>query len=184
MLTKVFRPCLVSFKLSPLRNVNKLFLKMKALMNTSQLKFFSTVLRFFSRIGNELYFEATKTGLVLRTLNSSRTCYSSVIFLEQFFTSYQTTGDEYEDNNCRIAMRPILNVLKNYKTVKCLWISFGNNEFNCHFQFLHCQLKIDSKKERLIVDVTKPKDVHIINYVMILENENLEDMNIPKEVST
>lgn len=93
---------------------------MKAFMNVSQTKFFSTVLRFMARIGNELYIEATKNGLVLRTLNSSGTCYSSVFFLEHFFVGYQTTGDEYEDNNCRIAMRAILNVLKNYKTVSSL----------------------------------------------------------------
>jgi hypothetical protein len=94
---------------------------MKAFMNMNQMKSFTKVLRFLARIGNELYFEAVNNRLILRTVNSSKTCFSSVIFLEHFFLNY-TEGDEEDDNNCRVAMRPLLLILKNYKTVRIIRI--------------------------------------------------------------
>jgi hypothetical protein len=93
-----------------------LLFAMKAHMNMCQMRAFTKVLRFLARIGNELYFEAVNNRLILRTVNSSKTCYSSVIFLEDFFITY-VEGAEDDDNNCRIAMRPLLSILKNFKTV-------------------------------------------------------------------
>lgn len=136
---------------------------MKACLGVNGLKTFSRVLRFLARIGNELYFEATQEGLIMRVVNTSKTCFCSITLNAMFFTTYSLTGDEYDANNCRVSARPLLQVLKNIK------------------QIISCQLQLDSSKERLVVDISKMKDVQVQYSVVILEHENLEDFELPKK---
>lgn len=135
---------------------------MKALLGSNALKVFSRNLKFLARIGNELYFEATQNALILRVVNTSKTSFCSITFDEIFFSTYETTGTVYEDNHCRVSARPLLQVLKNIKHV------------------VSCHLRMDSKKELLVVDIVKPKEIQVQYQITILERENLEDFEPTK----
>lgn len=128
---------------------------MKALLGSNGLKVFARIVRFLSRIGNELYFEATAEGLVLKAVNNSKTCFCTIEMNEIFFSNYTITGDDVEDNHCRVSTRPVLQVLKNIKHI------------------VSCQLSMDST-ELLIFDITKPKEIKVQYRVSVLEQENLE----------
>lgn len=134
---------------------------MKALLGPSGLKVFARVVRFLSRIGNELYFEATAEGLVLKAVNNSKTCFCTIAMNEIFFSNYTVTGDDDEEHHCRVSTRPVLQVLKNIKNV------------------VSCQLSMISS-ELLIFDVTKPKEIKIQYRVSVLEQENLESFEPPQ----
>lgn len=127
---------------------------MKALLGPNGLKVFARVVRFLSRIGNDLYFEATAEGLVLKAVNNSKTCYCTIALNEIFFSNYHITDDDDGDSHCRVSTRPVLQVLKNIKHV------------------VSCQLSTNS--ELLIFDITKPKEIKIQYKVSVLEQENLE----------
>ncbi|CRL05912.1 CLUMA_CG018925, isoform A [Clunio marinus] len=135
---------------------------MKASLGINGLKTFTKVIKFLSRIGNELYFEAVEEALILRVINSSKTCFCSVTFHEEFFVSYEQTGTEFDENSCRISARPLLHILKNIKNV------------------INCRLHLDSIKERLIVNIYKQKDIQKHHGITILEHEVLEDHMIPE----
>lgn len=79
-----------------------------------------------------------------------------------YFSHYELSGAEYEDNHCRISVRPLLQILRNIKTV------------------LSCQLRLDAKKERLVVDMMKQKDIEITYHIAILEHENFKNFDPPQ----
>lgn len=73
----------------------------------------------FSRIGNELYLEATQNGLILRTVNDSQTAFAVMNFETGFFTDFKidrSDSDEYS-NKCKVSMRSCLGVFKNMRQV-------------------------------------------------------------------
>lgn len=73
----------------------------------------------FSKIGNELYFEATPDGLDLKTINSTNTAYAVVQFRRDFFISFQQgSSDTPDENCCKISVKPILKIFKSLATVR------------------------------------------------------------------
>lgn len=73
----------------------------------------------FSRIGNELYVEASSSGLTLRTVNDSQTAFAVMNFEIGFFTDFKidrSNSDEYS-NKCKISMKSCLGVFKNMRQV-------------------------------------------------------------------
>lgn len=73
----------------------------------------------FSRIGNELYLEATQNGLILRTVNDSQTAFAVLNFETGFFTDFKidrSNADEY-CNKCKVSMKSCLGVFKNMRQV-------------------------------------------------------------------
>lgn len=73
----------------------------------------------FSRIGNELYLEATPNGLILRTVNDSQTAFAVMTFETGFFTDFKidrSNSDEF-CNKCKVSMKSCLSVFKNMRQV-------------------------------------------------------------------
>ncbi len=78
----------------------------------------------FSRIGNELYLEATQNGLILRTVNESQTAFAVMNFETGFFTDFKidrSNSDEY-CNKCKVSMKSCLGVFKNTRQVMVLYV--------------------------------------------------------------
>lgn len=53
---------------------------------------FGKAVHCLSRIGEDLYFEASSNQLALRTVNSSRSAYCCFLFQREFFEVYATPG--------------------------------------------------------------------------------------------
>lgn len=83
----------------------------------------------FSRIGNELYLEATQNGLILRTVNDSQTAFAVMSFETGFFSDFKidrTNSDEY-CNKCKVSMKSCLGVFKNMRQVTFCVVVFPIN---------------------------------------------------------
>lgn len=88
------------------------------MLSSSLLPVLARAVNSFSKIGNELYIEATRGGLELKTINSSNTAYAAVLFKDGFFSSYrQGANDTPEENCCKISMKPILTIFKGLSKV-------------------------------------------------------------------
>lgn len=73
----------------------------------------------FSRIGNDLYWEASQNGLTLRTVNDAQTAFAVMTFETTFFTDFKidrSNSDEYS-NKCKVSMKSCVGVLKNMRQV-------------------------------------------------------------------
>lgn len=72
----------------------------------------------FARIGNELYVEAdSQTGLSLRTVNMTKSAFSSIIFNLEFFSSFVVKSKTTDENQCKLSMKSCLGVFRNMKQV-------------------------------------------------------------------
>lgn len=73
----------------------------------------------FSRIGNELYLEATQNGLILRTVNDSQTAFAVMTFETGFFTDFKIDRSNTDEfcNKCKVSMKSCLSVFKNMRQV-------------------------------------------------------------------
>lgn len=91
---------------------------MNAVISGHGLKSFTRALRHLVRVSTELYIEATKETLFLRSVNQGKTIYFEIGFSDVFFVSYQTApDDDFEGNNCLIYIRQLLQALKNINNV-------------------------------------------------------------------
>lgn len=117
---------------------------------------FARILRFLARISNEIYLESTTERLTLKVVNSSKTSYGFVELPNVFFTSFRSTG-EFEENNCRISVRPMLSIFKSQHASTS------------------CNLKLDSTNERVLIEFINRKNTKTQHYVSILEHENIDD---------
>lgn len=85
----------------------------------------------FSRIGTELYLEATPNGLILRTVNDPQTAFAVMNFETGFFTAFKIDRSNSGEfcNKCKVSMRSCLGVFKNMRQVTCvvlLWFYIEN----------------------------------------------------------
>uniref|UniRef100_A0A4Y0BI68 Cell cycle checkpoint control protein RAD9A n=1 Tax=Anopheles funestus TaxID=62324 RepID=A0A4Y0BI68_ANOFN len=84
----------------------------------ANVKMLARAVNCFSKIGNELFFEATPDGLDLKTINSTNTAYAVVQFRRDFFISFQQgKADTPDENCCKISVKPILKIFKSLATV-------------------------------------------------------------------
>ena len=97
---------------------------MKCIIPSRCVKLFGRSIHCLSKIGDELFFEALKDGLALRTVNSSRSAYASFTFSKMFFYEYDQ-GCEYIDNSnpsdllkCKLTMKSCLSIFKSLATIE------------------------------------------------------------------
>ena len=69
-----------------------------------------------SRVGDDIYIETQASGFSIKTMNSNKSGYISVIFYPNFFTEFNP-GDTEESNKCKILIKSCLNVFKNMNKV-------------------------------------------------------------------
>lgn len=75
-----------------------------------------------AKIGSELYIEALREGLALKTVNGARSAYACFLFKKCFFHSYNdgrnATGDLSEPLKCVISVKSCLAVFKALSTLE------------------------------------------------------------------
>ncbi|XP_066914078.1 cell cycle checkpoint control protein RAD9A-like [Clytia hemisphaerica] len=121
---------------------------MKCVISNRLVRLFGRAIHCLSRIGDELFLEALKDGLALRTVNSSRSAYACFMFKSEFFVEYQQGCDEIDSSNpadmlkCKISMKSVLAIFKSLgtieKTVEHCKIEFKPNECRLIFT-LYCK---------------------------------------------
>lgn len=73
----------------------------------------------FARIGCELYVEAdAHSGLSLRTVNMTKSAFSSILFNLDFFLSFVVKSKTADDNQCKLSMKSCVGVFRNMKQVR------------------------------------------------------------------
>lgn len=73
----------------------------------------------FARIGCELYLEAdAQSGLSLRTVNMTKSAFSSILFNLDFFLSFIVKSTTADDNQCKLSMKSCVGVFRNLKQVR------------------------------------------------------------------
>lgn len=91
---------------------------MKCTLGNHSLKIFARLLRFLAKFSNEIFLEGISDGIILRVIKNSHTACCTVKFNEYFFTNYQLSDDgDGEANKCRVSSRPLLQIIRNIKTV-------------------------------------------------------------------
>ena len=121
---------------------------MKCLIGNRLVRLFGRAIHCLSRMGDELFLEALKDGLALRTVNSSRSAYACFIFKSEFFVEYKQGCDEIDSSDpaemlkCKISMKSVLAIFKSLatieKTVEHCKIEFKPNECRLIFT-LYCK---------------------------------------------
>ena len=121
---------------------------MKCLIANRLVRLFGRAIHCLSRMGDELFLEALKDGLALRTVNSSRSAYACFVFKSEFFVEYKQGCDEIDSSNpaemlkCKISMKSVLAIFKSLatieKTVEHCKIEFKPNECRLIFT-LYCK---------------------------------------------
>ncbi|XP_007489908.1 cell cycle checkpoint control protein RAD9B isoform X1 [Monodelphis domestica] len=122
---------------------------MKCEMDGHHVKVFGRAIHALARISEELWLDPTERGLAVRSVNSSRSAYASVLFPTTFFQLYQWSAThEIGDSNmsthlkCQLGMKSILPIFRCLNTLernveKCRIFISANT---CHVIFqLFCK---------------------------------------------
>ena len=97
---------------------------MKCVVTNRLVRLFGRAIHCLSRMGDELFLEALKDGLALRTVNSSRSAYACFLFKAEFFSEYKQGCDEIDASNpsellkCKISMKSVLAIFKSLGTIE------------------------------------------------------------------
>lgn len=137
----------------------------------SVVKLILTVLakfvQFLSKVGDDLYWEATDNGLSLGVANSSKSGFAKVQLAVNFFSNYELSQQAIVDteNFCRVSMKACLGVFKAMRNVEL------------------CNITLDVNRGKLVVQQKCRENTTKTHYVSILEQENL-DATIRSQNST
>uniref|UniRef100_A0A8C6ZXL4 Cell cycle checkpoint control protein RAD9A n=1 Tax=Nothoprocta perdicaria TaxID=30464 RepID=A0A8C6ZXL4_NOTPE len=102
---------------------------MRCVVTGGNVKVLGKAVHALSRIGDELYLEATESGLSLRAVNASRSAFASFLFAPLFFQQYERGSPSRggQPLRCKVLMKSFLGVFRSLpaleKTVgKCLLV--------------------------------------------------------------
>ncbi|XP_058061446.1 cell cycle checkpoint control protein RAD9A [Anopheles bellator] len=101
------------------------------------VKLLARTVNSFSKVGNELFLDATPDGLELKTVNSTNTAYAAALFERDFFLSYSNaTGTGTPDDYCcKVSVRPLLRIFKNITKIHSCDVCLNAAQSKLVFQF-------------------------------------------------
>ena len=119
---------------------------------TRNLKQFALTFQCMAKFGNEMTFEITSNGLLLRVLNDAKTVFLTFRFGTAFFEKYHLRVDNEADSNdinpattegknlkFKALLKPVTAVLRSLRTVERLDINFSENSHYSTLTFrMHC----------------------------------------------
>ena len=119
---------------------------------TRNLKQFALTFQCMAKFGNEMTFEITSNGLLLRVLNDAKTVFLTFRFGTAFFEKYDLRVDNEADSNdinpattegknlkFKALLKPVTAILRSLRTVERLNISFSENSHYSTLTFrMHC----------------------------------------------
>lgn len=81
-------------------------------------KVFARAIHALGRIGIDIFLQATKDGLSLRTVNAVSSAFANLTFMPQFFDEFHLTDSEDQlANTCKLSLKSCLGVFRNMKQV-------------------------------------------------------------------
>uniref|UniRef100_U5EFB3 Putative dna repair protein rad9 n=1 Tax=Corethrella appendiculata TaxID=1370023 RepID=U5EFB3_9DIPT len=137
---------------------------MNCLIAGNNVKFLARTINFFSKIGDEVYFEATTSGLSLKVLNSSKTAFSIASFPSKYFIEFNrgtSQTNDFEENNCKVSIKPLLKIFKNIH------------------QILTCKVVLNVEKSKIIFHFKCKLSVHKTHIINLLEYEHVSSPRVP-----
>lgn len=103
----------------------------------------------FSRIGQELYLEAIPDGLILSTVNSTKSAFATMKFTNKFFQSYSLkSGDD--ENRCKLAMNLCVDAFKTMRDIESIVLSLNTDTSKLSIEF-KCKLQTSKKNNLPII---------------------------------
>uniref|UniRef100_A0A182SY01 Cell cycle checkpoint control protein n=1 Tax=Anopheles maculatus TaxID=74869 RepID=A0A182SY01_9DIPT len=134
---------------------------MNFILPGANVKMLARAVNCFSKIGNELFFEATPDGLDLKTINSTNTAYAIVQFRRDFFLSFQQGNSDTPDENCcKISVKPILKIFKSLATIQT------------------CKIWLEVNQSKIIFQFRCKSDVLKTHKIYLLESEHINSLNL------
>jgi len=137
---------------------------MKCLIPGRFVKLFGRAIHCLSKIGDELYIEATEDGLALRTVNSSRSAFGCFLFNESFFHEYTCDAVDIESDEdaqrFKLSMKSCLGAFKSLSTL----------EKNVDT----CKLEYDDKETRLVFKLFCRHGITKTHNLTFQESESLQ----------
>ncbi|XP_052869125.1 cell cycle checkpoint control protein RAD9A [Anopheles cruzii] len=132
------------------------------------VKLLARTVNSFSKVGNELYLDATPDGLELKTVNSTNTAYAAALFERDFFLSYSNaTGTGTPDDYCcKVSVRPLLRIFKNITKIQSCDVCLNVAQSKLVFQF---RCKSEAVKTREIC---------------LLEDENINSLRLQQSFTS
>lgn len=104
------------------------------------IKVIAKAIQSLAKFGSDLYMEADRTGLQLRTFNTSKSAMGTFRFNRIFFETY-SAGEQDNECYCKIAIKAILAVFKNMKQVERCDMHLLVEQSKLQVQF-KCRLEI------------------------------------------
>ncbi|XP_052901643.1 cell cycle checkpoint control protein RAD9A [Anopheles moucheti] len=134
---------------------------MQFVLPGANVKILARAVNCFSKIGNELFFEATPDGLDLKTINSTNTAYAVVQFRRDFFISFQQGNSDTPDENCcKISVKPILKIFKSLATIQT------------------CKIWLEVSQSKIIFQFRCKSDILKTHKIYLLESEHINSLNM------
>ncbi|XP_065054212.1 cell cycle checkpoint control protein RAD9A-like [Rhopilema esculentum] len=140
---------------------------MKCLIPGRFVKLFGRAIHCLSKIGDELYLEASEDGLALRTVNSSRSAFGCFLFNESFFHEFNIkisnsngSKEDEEVERFKISMKSCLGVFKSLNTI----------EKNVDT----CRLEYDEKNSRIVFQLFCKHGIVKTHNLTFQESESLQ----------
>ncbi|EDS38414.1 DNA repair protein rad9 [Culex quinquefasciatus] len=135
---------------------------MNCIITGSNVK--TRTVNFFSKIGNELQLEALPTGLCLKAINSMNTAYVMANFHKSFFISFrQGANDRFEENNCKISIKPVLRIFKSLAKIQL------------------CKIWLQLDRMKIIFQFKCKSDVLKTHIITLLEHEHVNALRLPED---
>uniref|UniRef100_A0A8D8DMC7 Cell cycle checkpoint control protein RAD9A n=1 Tax=Culex pipiens TaxID=7175 RepID=A0A8D8DMC7_CULPI len=137
---------------------------MNCIITGSNVKILARTVNFFSKIGNELQLEALPTGLCLKAINSMNTAYVMANFHTSFFISFrQGANDRFEENNCKISIKPLLRIFKSLAKIQL------------------CKIWLQLDRMKIIFQFKCKSDVLKTHIITLLEHEHVNALRLPED---
>ncbi|XP_029721262.2 cell cycle checkpoint control protein RAD9A [Aedes albopictus] len=136
---------------------------MNCIITGRNMKILARTVNFFSKIGTELYLEALPTGLSLKALNSINTAYVVTNFGLKYFISFrQGANDRFEENNCKVSIKPMLKIFKRLGTIQI------------------CKIWIQVNRKKIVFQFQCKSDILKTHIIPLLEHEHINSLRLPE----
>ncbi|XP_002130648.2 cell cycle checkpoint control protein RAD9A [Ciona intestinalis] len=141
---------------------------MKCVLPGANVKLFAKAIHCLAKLGHYVYFEPLDTGLALKTVNSSRSAYVSILFMKPMFQVYNAGSDvdlTVDDDNlpisrCKVALKTLLQVFK----------SLANIERSVET----CDINLDGDECRLVFQLKCKHGITKTHHLTFQECESLQ----------
>lgn len=137
---------------------------MNFIITGPNVKILARTVNFFSKIGTEVQLEALPTGLCMKTINSTHTAYVMANFHTSFFISFQRgANDRFEENNCRVSIKPLLRIFKSLSKI------------------LRGKIWLQLDRMKIIFQFKCKSEILKTHFITLLEHEHVNALRLPQE---